>query len=545
MIRNFTLSVILSLCASLFCKFASAITYVNNGTNTNYTLNAGDSLYIASGTYTGTISGLNSVSAKITVSDMAIFQPAGFPNNAVCTMNVYGTAIFDYNLRTNTNFILNNYGVFSVNGTTVMNGSNQAWTNNYGAVLNLNGAVTVNSGTDANSFINYGTINCSSTLTMTAGAQFTNYKNLIVGGEFTVNGGTLENRGKLQTTGLLNFNNGAAIIRNYCGMSSLGGIRNTSSNFYNYSYLWARNDNGLGNITNSGTIYNQSWAYDNQSIPMIHGKNYTQTSGGIAGNGYLYFYGTTTQSGGTTGAAGVTTDTLKMYDITRSNFSVFYDPAQAGTVYPNAIYNAWGAPDSLRAYFVGCSVEVLLEVPLAINWNFFEVNLTNNIPLLNWSAEFVQGTVFEIQRSYDGRSFSTIHDVPYEVGHSGYEFKDRLVNAQAPIVYYRIKSIEISGVEKYTQTRIVKFSNKPGSIHTAPNPFTNNFIINYSATERETIAIRIFNVSGQQMFVKNLVVNEGNIDINITEAAQLAKGIYVVQVSKGYNIISSGKIVKQ
>src|SRR6188474_3962460 len=89
MIRNFTLSVILSLCASLFCKFASAITYVNNGTNTNYTLNAGDSLYIASGTYTGTISGLNSVSAKITVSDMAIFQPAGFPNNAVCTMNVY------------------------------------------------------------------------------------------------------------------------------------------------------------------------------------------------------------------------------------------------------------------------------------------------------------------------------------------------------------------------------------------------------------------------------------------------------------------------
>jgi hypothetical protein len=545
MLRKFTFPALLTICSFVVGKFSFATTYVNNGTNTNYTLNAGDSLYIASGTYTGTISGLNSVSTKITVSDMAIFQPAGFPNNAVCTMNVYGTAIFNYNIRTNTNFVLNNYGVFSVNGTTVMNGSNQEWINNYGAVLNLNGAVTVNSGTDANSFINYGTINCSSTLTMTAGAQFTNYKNLIVGGEFTVNGGTLENRGKLQTTGLLNFNNGAAIIRNYCGMSSLGGIRNTSLNFYNYSYLWARNDNGLGNITNSGTIYNQSWSYDNQSIPMIHGKNYTQTNGSITGNGYLYFYGTTTQLGGTTGAAGVTTDTLKMYDITRSNFSVFYDPAQAGTVYPNAIYNAWGVPDSLRAYFVGCSAEVLLEVPLAINWNFFEVNLTNNIPLLNWSAEFVQGTVFEIQRSYDGRNFSTIHDLPYEVGQSAYEYKDRMVNTQAPIVYYRVRSVEISGVEKYTQTRIVKFNNKPGSIYAAPNPFTNNFIINYRSAERETITIRIFNVSGQQRLTKNVIVNDGNNNINITEAAQLAKGIYVVQVSKGSNLISSGKIIKQ
>jgi len=545
MLRKFTYPALLIIFSFGVGKFTFAITYVNNGTNTNYTLNAGDSLYIASGTYTGTISGLNSAGAKITVSDMAIFQPAGFPNNAVCTMNVYGTATFNYNIKTNTNFILNNYGVFSVNGTTSMSGSNQAWTNNYGAFLNLNGAVTVNSGTDANSFINYGTVNCSSTLTMTAGAQVINYKHLIVGGEFTVNGGILENRGKIHTTGLLNFNNGAAVIYNYCGMSSSGGIRNTSSNFYNYSYVWARNDLGLGVITNSGAIYNQSWNFDNHSIPMIHGRSLTHTAGRITGNGYLYFYGTTSTSGAaTTGDPGITTDTLKIYDITRANGATIYD-VQSGAVYPNAIYNAWGVPDSLRAYFVGCSLEINLEVPLAINWNFFEVNLTNNIPLLNWSAEFVQGTVFEIQRSYDGRNFSTIDDLPYEVGQSAYEFKDRFVNTQAPIVYYRIKSNELSGVEKYTQTRIVKFSNKPGSIYTAPNPFTNNFIIKYRATGRETIAVRIFNVSGQQMFVKSVVVKDGNNDIDITEAAQLAKGMYVVQVSKGCNIISSGKIIKQ
>jgi len=551
MFRKLTLSLILTVSAFLIGKFSFATTYVYDGINplpNPLDLNNGDSLFVATGTYTGSISGFAS-GAKITVSDMAIFSPTVFPNtngnSALGTMYVYGTFSFSSPFLSNTGFKLNNYGVVSLD-TVTMRGSGQIWTNNFGAVMNFSRGVLVNSTGGGNTFINYGTLNFSKTLEMTSNAQIYNYKNINVGGEFTVSGGTLENRGKLETTGLLNFNNGAAIILNYCGMSSLGGIRNTSNNFYNYSYLWARNDLGLGDITNSGTIYMVNWNFDNPTQAMIHGRNYTQSgSGTMTGNGWLYFYGTTSQTGGTTGTTGVTTDTLKMYDLSRSNFTTFYDPVQAGTVYPNAIYNAWGVPDSTMAYFVGCSVEIFLEVPLAINWNSFDVNLSNNIPVLNWSAEFTQGTVFEIQRSYDGRNFSYINALPYEVGQSEYEYLDRMINTRAPIVYYRVKSIEISGVEKYTQTRMVRFGNKPGSIYTAPNPFTNNFIINYKAAERETITIRMFNVSGQQLLLKNVTVSNGNNSINISEAAQLAKGIYVVQVNKGYNTISSMKIIKQ
>jgi len=439
---------------------------------------------------------------------------------------------------------MNNYGVVSLD-TVTMRGSGQIWTNNFGAVMNFSRGVLVNSTGGGNTFINYGTLNFSKTLEMTSNAQIYNYKTINVGGEFTVNGGTLENRGKLETTGLLNFNNGAATIRNYCGMSSLGGIRNTSDNFYNYSYLWAKNDLGQGDITNSGTIINLNWNLENSTQAMIHGRNFTQSSSGtLKGNGWLYFYGTTTQTGGVTGTAGSTTDTLKMYDISRVNTLVFYD-AQAPTVYPNAIYNAWGVPDSTRAYFVGCSVEIILEVPLAINWNSFVVNLSNDIPILSWSAEFAQVTDFEIQRSYDGWNFAPINALPYEPGQSAYEYKDRAVNTEVPIAYYRIKATEISGVEKYTHTRTVQFSQKPRGISTAPNPFTNNFIINYRAAERETITIRMFNVSGQQLLLKNVTVNKGNNNINITEAAERAKGIYIIQVSKGYNMISSRKVIKQ
>jgi hypothetical protein len=528
-------------------KLSFATTYVDNGTNTNYALNSGDSLYIASGTYTGDITKFAS-GAKITVSIDAIFQPVSIPSNSGGTMNVYGTATMNFALITNTNFTLNNYGFFTANLTTEMKGSGQLWTNNFGAVMNLIGDVTVNSNpSESNTVINYGTINCGAGLTMTTNATIINYKKLNVGGEFKVNGGTLENRGKLETTGLLNFNNGAAIIRNYCGMSSLGGIRNTSVNFYNYSYLWARNDNGQGDIANSGTIYMVNWNFDNPTQAMIHGKNYTQSGAGtLTGKGWLYFYGTTSQTGGVTGTAGVTTDTLKMYDISRINTSVFYDPPPpGGTVYPNAIYNAWGVPDSTRAYFVGCSVEIIMEVPLAISWNYFFVTLDNNIPELTWSAEFDRSTTFEIQRSYDGTNFSAIKVLPSELGRSDYKFDDELINSQAPVAYYRIKATQLSGEEKYTQIRMVRFSNKPGAIYMAPNPFTNNFIISYQAAEKEMLTIRIFNVSGQQKLVKNVSVNNGINNINITEAAQFAKGIYVIQVCSRNNIISSSKIIKQ
>jgi hypothetical protein len=434
-----------------------------------------------------------------------------------------------------------------INYETLTSGTNQLWTNYYGATMNFIGKVTMNGGAgDLNNALNnYGTVNASADFQMNSGSTFTNYKNFMVTGDFKANGGILTNWGKLETVGKIDLNSGVSIITNYCRMMSSGGIYLSNGNMINYSYLWARNDLGLGDITVSsgGSLVNASvWS----STPMIHGRNLIHTgTGTITGRGYLYFYGSTTKTGGgITGAPGPTTDTLKMNDVSRVNTTIFYD-AQTAIVYPNAIYNVWGVPDSTRVYAVACSIEIILEVPLAINWNSFIVNLSDNIPVLNWSAEFGQGTVFEVQRSYDGRNFSTIRDMEYKLGQSEYEYKDRSVNTQAPIVYYRIKSNEIGGVEKYTQIRSVKFSHKPGSLYTWPNPFTNNFIINYNAAEKETITVRMLNVSGQQMFMKNVTVNSGDNNINITEAAQLAKGIYVIQVNKGYNLISSSKIIKQ
>ncbi|HEX6168270.1 MAG TPA: T9SS type A sorting domain-containing protein [Chitinophagaceae bacterium] len=552
MFRKSTLSFILTVFAFAVGKFSFATTYVYDGITplpNPLALNSGDSLFVATGTYSGNISSFVA-GAKITVSDMAIFQPATFPNtngnSARGTMWVYGTFTFNTTFVSNTLFTLHNYGVVTL-GSTTMRGNNQTWTNYYGATINFTSNVVMNGDFGNNNVLNnYGTVNASTNFQMNNGSAFNNYKNFMVAGDFLANGGVLTNEGKLEVVGKIDLNNGVSTITNYCRMIASGGIDISNGNMINYSYLWARNDLGLGTIrVSSGSLTNRSvWG----STPMIHGRDLIHTGGIITGSGYLYFYGTTSKSSnagnGYTGSPGITTDTLKMNDITRGSTTQFYDN-QTGTVYPNAIYNVWGVPDSTRVYNVACSIEIILEVPLAINWNSFTVNLSDNIPVLNWSAEFSSGAVFGIQRSYDGRNFSTIKDMDYIQGQSEYEYKDRMVNIQAPVVYYRIKATEISGIEKYTQIRTVKFSSKPGGIYAAPNPFTTHFNLNYKAAERETITIRLFNVNGQQMLMKNITVNDGNNNIKITEAAKLAKGIYVIQVSRGHDIISSSKIIKQ
>lgn len=545
MFRKPSLSFLHLAFAFILCNYARAVTYVDNGTSNPYTLNAGDSLFIASGTYTGNIGGF-AAGAKITVSDLAIFQPTGmnFPN-VRGTMYVYGSFIMNNaNFRTNTGFTIYNYGTVQINNQTTMSGQDQYWFNSFGANMYFVGDVIMNGslGDDNNILTNYSNIECSGNFQMNSGSRLINNKEFSAVGDFLLNGGTYDNYGQFDITGNIRLNNGASIIRNHCRMMASGGITNTSGKFYNYSYVWARNDLGLGNINLSDTIFNIPV---NGNTPMIHGKNLSQTNGsGIVGPALMYFYGTTSiTSGASTGVAGLTTDTIKFYDVTRSNPATIYD-VQSSTVHPNTIYNAWGAPDSTREYTVGCSLEILLEVPLGINWDYFKADLIGNVPTLSWSATYNPGTIFQIERSYNGSSFFIIGEKPFIANQDEYEFQDREISLQNSIVYYRIKAVEPNGNAKYTQVKMLRLG-KTHSILVFPNPFAASFNVGYHSEEQTQIVIRIYNQNGQQLLIKKVTVLKGQNSIVINEAGQLKRGFYIISFSNGEKIISTHKLIKQ
>ena len=545
--RNLTLSFFLTVTALTVCKTSFAITYINNGTPTNYNLTSADSLFVASGTYTGNITGFAS-GARITISGSAIFTPGSMPHNANGTIHNYGIFTYTSSWTVNTNFTVHNYagGIMTL-GSITIRGNSQRWTNYVGGIITFADVLMNGNDDDLNNvMINYDSIRCNGLFQMNSGSGFTNYKDFSVGGNLRVNGGTLINEGNLLVTGTILMNNGASVIRNYCRMQATGGITNTSGNFYNYSYLWAVNSD----ITNSANIINSSVAANASApnmatTPMIHGRNYTHTGGTMTGPALLYFYGTTLISGGTVGVLGVTTDTIKMYDITRMSPPNIFDNQAAGTVRPNVIYNAWGIPDSNKVYLLGCSMEVILESPLAVNWRSFDVFLMNtNIPLLLWSAEFDQPTFFEIERSYDGRSFSKIDQVDAINGKKDYRYSDRFVNSQAPVAYYRIRAVEADNNIKFSQIKMVRFDKAASVTKVIPNPFKNNFNIVYNAAEAGNVTVRVYNVNGQQKVNRKVTVNKGSNTINVVEAAHFSNGIYIVQVNSADATFST-RLIKQ
>jgi hypothetical protein len=527
--RTSTLSV-LFIAVSLFCFTStfSQTNYTNSGNNANYSLNSGDSLYISGGVFTGRITSFKT-GAKITVAFGATFQPEKLEDPRG-TLYVYGSAIFNTDLKTNSDFVLLNYGTLWAKQVVELNGSSQTWNILYGSTLKLDQGLTNN----GNTIINRGTITSGGSIVLNSGAVLTNRYQATIAGSFTANSSTVTNEALFQVTGAVTFNSGS-VVSNNCRMITSGGYFINTNTVTNNGLLWAKAASGNGNITNSGTITNGA----NGKIKSVNLNNY----GTLKGSGYFYFTGNTFNSG-TTGVSGTTSDTLKIYDVSRSNSATIFDQ-QFGTVRPNTVYRVFAAPDTINN-FPGCSSELLSNIALPVKWNYFFVNLSSNLPSLNWSADQDPGTLFEIQRSYDGTNFQAIKTIAAEENKTAYRFDDQLVNTQTAIVYYRIRAIEPNGNQKYSETRTVKFSTKNGvTIQTVPNPFTSQFTINYQSTERTLISVKVYSLNGQLQLTKNAAVTNGYNSINVPEAAGLAKGMYMVQVSNNNTIVTTEKIIKQ
>lgn len=525
--RNSTLSIFVIALSLLTTSLQAQHTYVDNGSSNNYNLGNGDSLYVASGTFTGNIWSFNT-GAKITIAGGANFQPGNLSNPKGSFIN-YGNCKFS-GLSGNSGFTISNWGTFWVTGSAQMNGSDETWTNEFGGMMRFDNGLDNNS----NDIINKGTLNMSK-LNMNNGSTITNYYVVNISGDYNGNTNTvLTNGGTFTVDGKLTFNSNAAVA-NTCRLISNGGIVNNGTSFNNSGLVWAKAAGNNSYFTNSGT-------YTSTGNGCIKAVTFTN-HGTLRGNGKFYLTGTTTSTG-TVGVAGTTSDTLRIYDATRSKLAQTFD-VESGTINANAIYQVLSAPDTLNN-LPGCSVMLIQNIPLAVQWNYFFVNMANNIPSINWSANFDANSRFDVERSYDGSNFTAIKTFTSPNTTAVFTVDDATVNTQVAVVYYRIKSIEPSGVIKYSETRTVKFGIRAGvTIQAMPNPFTSQFTINYQSAAKGTILINVFSMNGQLQFSKTAAVSAGYNSISVTEAARVAKGMYLVQVSSDNAIVATERLVKQ
>lgn len=538
---NFTRTILVALSIFTFNLFAanSQTTYNNYGGNTTYpTLQPGDSLIIHSGTYTGNVSSWTSGSV-ILVKSGATFNPDSYGNH-VSKVVVAGTAIIK-NFSALQTFTLENYG-----HTTFISqyGGGQQLTNNskinnyFGATLVVNSNFALNAAN--NVLMNQGTITITGKLSINSGSKVINKKSLTIGGDQwgtdgieINNGSTLDNQGSLNVTKRIAINQNSQVSNSCRFISQNGIVLNNGAVLNSTGLIWASNASNNSFFTNnSGGTVNLSGA---GTIKSVNFTNY----GTIAGNGYLYLTGHTIGQGSFTGG------TIYVNETSRTNSNPAYIFDVQYSTFPAIQFSNFTAPDTVSS-FATCAPEEA-PLPLAVKWESFNTNLTNNVPVLDWKVSFDNQTDFEVQRSYDGITFNTIAVVFSVNNVNSYQYKDEQVNTNNKVVYYRINAKELNGETKLSDTRTVRFSNntKNISLQVVPNPFVNQVQVQYQATENETITIRIVGTNGQALVTKNAGVSKGFNAIAVTEAGNLVKGVYFLQVISNNKIVATEKVVKQ
>lgn len=151
--------------------------------------------------------------------------------------------------------------------------------------------------------------------------------------------------------------------------------------------------------------------------------------------------------------------------------------------------------------------------------------------LLNWkTAEAVNFSGFQVEKSLDAKTFSMVGEISYQNGIDAYSFIDNnKVNHIGP-VYYRLKLKDLDESFAFSQILSVDTKNEsPTHFSAYPNPFTHKIEVLTEASENKNVSITMSNSNGENLLSRNVTVKNKKITLDINN--QLPAGIYILSVS--------------
>lgn len=149
---------------------------------------------------------------------------------------------------------------------------------------------------------------------------------------------------------------------------------------------------------------------------------------------------------------------------------------------------------------------------------------------LDWTvSQEINALSFDVQRSTNGKDFTTIAAMPILNSGTKYNYQDN--NPLLSENYYRLKMIDVDG--KYSYSPIKSVNNKKHlSLNVYPNPAKENLAVTMSNDIDIPIMVEISTITGSIAMQKNITPINGNNTI-IINIASLAKGSYLVIATAG------------
>jgi len=173
---------------------------------------------------------------------------------------------------------------------------------------------------------------------------------------------------------------------------------------------------------------------------------------------------------------------------------------------------------------------------LPVKLTVFTVVTDNKNAKLQWSTSSeLNASHFVIQRSADGKDFKDVA-ILFTEGNSSlvrnYHYSDLVTNIQ-PLLYYRLKMVDLDGAFTYSATKVLKVRESGNEIKvlTYPNPVVSDLHITLPLVwQQQRIYVQISNREGQVIFNREISRASQTESISI---AQLPKGLYLVRLSDG------------
>ncbi|MES2690745.1 MAG: S8 family serine peptidase [Bacteroidota bacterium] len=223
--------------------------------------------------------------------------------------------------------------------------------------------------------------------------------------------------------------------------------------------------------------------------------------------------------------------------------SVSITNLQPNTTYYFALFE-YNGDTSLSSYQQSGYLTGSNATLVPVTWVDFTATKLNSNVVLNWSTGSEKNNKgFEVQRSFNGRSFSKIGFVK-GTGNSNllntYSYTDiDAFSASGELIYYRLQQIDFDGKYEYSPIRLIdgNLVAKPGAVLIYPNPNKGLFTVHLN--EESFTQIGLYDVFGK--LVKQLPAANSNVEV---DARDLAKGLYFIKARSGDHTVQSKIVIE-
>jgi hypothetical protein len=170
----------------------------------------------------------------------------------------------------------------------------------------------------------------------------------------------------------------------------------------------------------------------------------------------------------------------------------------------------------------------------------FTGNAAHCTPSIKWTtADAVKFDRFELQRSKDGSTFTTIADLPYIRDKNSYQYPDNgTANGDQ---FYRLKMVDIDGAGTYSGIISVRVAcGVPSTFSVYPNPIKSNA---YLSTDILVRQIDLISMGGQVVWSCSPAQQTGTIPLTFDKT--VSKGVYMLKATATDGTVRQVSILKE